>query len=58
MGRPPLNVKRVTVHLPTDLPARIDALVGAQKRSEFIRQAVESAVKLAELAKAHAEKRE
>lgn len=56
MGRPPLNVKRVSVHLPADMPARIDALVGEQKRSEFIRQALEHAIKMAEITKAHADR--
>lgn len=51
MGRPPLNVKRISVHLPADMPARIDAIVGEQKRSEFIREALESALRMAEIAK-------
>lgn len=56
MGRPPLNVKRVSVQLPVDMPARIDALVGEQKRSEFIREALEQAIKAAEMAKKYAER--
>lgn len=48
MGRPALNVKRISVFLPTDLPRRIDALVGAQKRSAFIREAIERALDEAE----------
>lgn len=42
MGRPPLNVTPVLVRLPDDVPGRIDALVGKQKRAEFIREAVEA----------------
>jgi hypothetical protein len=41
MGRPPLNVKPVLVHLGDDQPDRIDALVGSNGRSRFIREAVE-----------------
>lgn len=41
MGRPQLHVKPILVRLPNDAPARIDALVGKQKRAEFIREAVE-----------------
>lgn len=50
MGRPSLNVKRVSVNLPADMPERIDALVGAQRRSDFIREALEGALKVAETA--------
>lgn len=42
MGRPPLNVKPILVRLPSDVPDRIDALVGKSKRAEFIRAAVEA----------------
>ncbi|NIJ57261.1 Arc/MetJ-type ribon-helix-helix transcriptional regulator [Pseudochelatococcus lubricantis] len=45
MGRPPLNVKPILVRLPDDVPDRIDALVGKQKRAEFIREAVERELK-------------
>lgn len=41
MGRPPLNVKPILVRLPADVPDRIDAIVGKNKRAEFIREAVE-----------------
>ena len=41
MGRPSLNVTPVLVRLRDDVPKRIDALVGKQKRAEFIREAVE-----------------
>lgn len=50
MGRRSLNVKRVSVNLPVDMPDRIDALVGAQRRSDFIREALESALKVADIA--------
>jgi metal-responsive CopG/Arc/MetJ family transcriptional regulator len=42
MGRPPLNVKPILVRLPEDMPARIDALVGKNKRAAFIREAIEN----------------
>lgn len=48
MGRPPLNVKPILVRLPDDVPARIDKLVGPNKRAEFIREAVEAALKKSE----------
>lgn len=50
MGRPSLNVKRVSVNLPEDMPDRIDALVGPQRRSDFIREALEAALKVVETA--------
>ncbi|HQT52415.1 MAG TPA: hypothetical protein PKX06_02905 [Phenylobacterium sp.] len=58
MGRPALNVKRVTVNLPTDMPARIDAVVGSQKRSDFIREALEGALRVAEITRKAQEKTE
>lgn len=49
MGRPPLkrNVETVVsaVRLPADMVARIDAIAGPNKRGEFIRKAVEKALK-------------
>lgn len=51
MGRPPLNVKPILVRLPDDVPDRIDALVGKQKRAEFIREAVEQELLRREKAK-------
>ncbi|GAB5506749.1 MAG: hypothetical protein Rhirs2KO_19120 [Rhizobiaceae bacterium] len=41
MGRPPLNVKPVLVRLPEEMPQRIDALVGKNRRAAFIREAIE-----------------
>ncbi len=41
MGRPPLNVKPILVRLPADVPERIDAIAGKNRRAEFIREAVE-----------------
>ncbi len=41
MGRPPLNVKPILVRLPEGMAERIDALVGKNKRAEFIRDALE-----------------
>ena len=45
MGRPTLHVTPVLVRLPNGVPDRIDALVGKQKRAEFIREAVERELK-------------
>lgn len=45
MGRPPLKVTPVLVRLQEDVPGRIDALVGKQKRAEFIRDAVDRELK-------------
>lgn len=49
MGRPPLkrNVETVVsaVRLTADTVARIDAIAGPNKRGEFIRKAVEKALK-------------
>ena len=46
-----MKVKPILVRLPEGMPERIDALVGKNKRAEFIRQAVE-----AELAKREEDK--
>ena len=51
VGRPKLGVKETKMRLPIGLPERIDALVGEQKRAEFIRKAVVEAVEKAERAK-------
>lgn len=49
MGRPPLkrNSETVvtTVRLSADVAARIDELAGTNKRSDFIREAVEREIK-------------
>lgn len=49
MGRPPLkrNIETVvtTIRLSADVAARIDALAGPNKRGEWIRKAVERALK-------------
>lgn len=37
-----MKVKPILVRLPEGMPERIDALVGKNKRAEFIRQAVEA----------------
>lgn len=44
MGRPPIG-KFTAVRLSDETLARIDALVPAGKRAEFIREAVESELK-------------
>jgi metal-responsive CopG/Arc/MetJ family transcriptional regulator len=41
MGRPSLGVKYTAIRLSPDVLAKIDALAGVGKRSEFIREAVE-----------------
>lgn len=50
MGRPPLGVKPTLVRLDDGQPERIDALVGPNKRAEFIREAVEKELKRREKA--------
>lgn len=45
MGRSELGVKGVYCWLGVDQPNRIDALVGKQKRSEFIREAIDREIK-------------
>lgn len=44
MGRESLGVKQVLVWLFEEQPDRIDALVGKQRRSAFIREAIEAAM--------------
>ena len=44
MGRPPLNLKSTNVRLPEGLGARIDKLVGQQRRAAFIREVLEREV--------------
>jgi len=45
-----MNVTPILVRLPADVPDRIDALVGKNKRAQFIREAVEKALEEAEKA--------
>ena len=42
MGRPPLNVKPTMVRLSDEVRQRIKALVGPQRMSAFIREAIEA----------------
>lgn len=51
MGRPPLNLTDVLVRLFADQPERIDAAVGKNKRSQFIRDLVENELKRLEAEK-------
>lgn len=44
MGRTAKGVKGFYVWLFEGQPARVDELVGAQKRSEFIRDAIDDAI--------------
>ena len=41
MGRPPLNVKPMTIRLSDETRERIKTLVGENRIAEFIREAVE-----------------
>lgn len=41
MGRPPLGLTPTLVRLPRGVLDRIDALVGPNKRAQFLRQAAE-----------------
>ena len=45
MGRPPLNIRPITVRLSRDALQRIEALVGKNRIAEFIREAVERELK-------------
>jgi hypothetical protein len=45
MGRPPLGNKATQVRLPQAIMDRIDALMGANRRAQFIREAVENELK-------------
>lgn len=49
MGRPPLNMKVINVRLPPETLEKIDSLVGTHRRPGFVRDAVEAALKLAEI---------
>jgi predicted DNA-binding protein len=42
MGRPPLNVKPIVVRLSVEMIARIDAVAGKHRRSQFLREMVEA----------------
>lgn len=45
MGRPSLGVVSTTIRLPRAVLERIDALLGQNRRAEFIREAVEAELK-------------
>jgi hypothetical protein len=51
MGRPKLGVIATTLRLPAHLLERIDVLMGANRRAQFIREAVEAELKRRERAK-------
>ena len=53
-----MGVKATLVRLPEDTGARIDALVGPHRRAVFIREAVENAVRIAEITATHRKKTE
>lgn len=50
MGRPPLKVELTSVRLSEGAKERIAALVGTYGMAKFIRQAVDDAIKEAEVA--------
>jgi Arc/MetJ-type ribon-helix-helix transcriptional regulator len=50
MGRPPMNVKPTMVRLTHETRERIKALVGDNRMSEFIREAVDREIKRRERA--------
>lgn len=45
MGRPPLHNKPTQVRLPQEIMDRVDALMGQNRRAQFIREAVENELK-------------
>ncbi len=49
MGRPPLNMQLIAVRLPKEMLDRIDARVSNKRRAAFIRDAVEEALRSAEV---------
>jgi hypothetical protein len=42
MGRPPLNLKTTVIRLSADTIARIEAVVGKNRMSQFMREAAEA----------------
>lgn len=42
MGRPPLNVKATVVRLSVETIARIEAVAGKRRMSQFAREAIEA----------------
>jgi len=48
MGRPPLNMKLINVRFPPEMIERIDAVAGPHRRPQFVRDAVEHALRVAE----------
>ena len=42
MGRPPLNVKVTAVRLTVEMMARIEAVAGKHRMSQFLREAAEA----------------
>jgi hypothetical protein len=45
VGRPPLNIRPITIRLSSERLKRIEALVGKRRIAEFIREAVERELK-------------
>lgn len=42
MGRPPLNVKPTVIRLSAEMIARIEAVAGKHRMSQFAREAIEA----------------
>ena len=53
MGRPPLNVKVTAVRLTVEMMARIEAVAGKHRMSQFLREAAEAELLRREAAASH-----
>jgi len=58
MGRPPMKFKMLNIRFPPELVERMDKVVGTHRRPDFIREAVENAVRIAEITAAHRKRTE
>ncbi len=45
LGRPPMNLKPLLVRVPEGTAERIDEIAGANRRGEFVREAIEREIK-------------
>ena len=53
MGRPPLNLKTTVIRLSADTIARIEAVVGKNRMSQFMREAAEAELSRREAESGH-----
>ena len=53
MGRPPLNLKTTVIRLSAETIARIEAVVGKNRMSQFVREATEAELKKRETEPSH-----